>query len=66
MPMATQSQSVTEVVVAYPWRNSGRPEALAYTLARVLDTVAAAPQAVAEMITAEGAAVAAAPLGDHS
>jgi len=28
--------------VAYPWRNSGRAEVLAYGLARVLDTVAPA------------------------
>ena len=56
-------QAVNELVVAYPWRNSGRAEALAYGLARVLDGVAAGPRAVAEMIIAEGAALAAAPLG---
>jgi cyanophycin synthetase len=56
-------QSVTELVVAYPWRNSGRAEALAYGLARVLDSVTASPSTVAEMINAEGAALAAAPLG---
>ena len=33
-------QAVNELVVAYPWRNSGRAEALAYGLARVLDSVA--------------------------
>jgi cyanophycin synthetase len=54
---------VSEVVVAYPWRNSGRAEALAYGLARVLDSVAAGPGAVTEMINTEGAALAAAPLG---
>ncbi len=47
---------VEELVVAYPWRNSGRAEALAYGLARILDGIAAGPAAVAEMITAEGPA----------
>ena len=56
-------QAVNELVVAYPWRNAGRAEGLAYGLVRVLDTVTAGPQAVAEMIIAEGAALAAAPLG---
>ena len=32
-----------ELVVAYPWRNSGRAEALAYGLARVLDSVSRWP-----------------------
>ena len=56
-------QAASELVVAYPWRNSGRAEALAYGLARVLDGVAAGAQAVVEMIDAEGAVLAAAPLG---
>jgi cyanophycin synthetase len=56
-------QSVDELVVAFPWHNAGRAEALAYGLARVLDTVAAGPEAVADMITAEGAALATAALG---
>ena len=56
-------QSVNELVVAYPWRNSGRAEALAYGLARVLDGVAAGPDVVSKMIADEGAALAAAPLG---
>ena len=56
-------QSVSELVVAYPWRNSGRAETLAYALAQVLDGVAAGPDAVSAMISAEGAALAAAPLG---
>ena len=56
-------QAVNELVVAYPWRNAGRAEALAYGLARVLDSVVAGPQAVAETINAEGAVLAAAPLG---
>jgi cyanophycin synthetase len=56
-------QAVSELVVAYPWRNSGRAEALAYGLARVLGSVAAGPEAVAEMINTEGAGLAAAPLG---
>src|SRR6476619_4307039 len=56
-------QAVNELVVAYPWRNAGRAEGLAYGPVRVLDTVTAGPQAVAEVISAEGAALAAAPLG---
>ena len=56
-------RAVTELVVAYPWRNAGRAEALAYGLARVLDRVTAGPRAVAEMIIVEGALLAAAPLG---
>ncbi|HEX7210197.1 MAG TPA: Mur ligase family protein [Propionibacteriaceae bacterium] len=56
-------QAVNELVVAYPWRNAGRAEGLAYGLARVLDRVTAGPRAVAEMIVVEGAALAAAPLG---
>ncbi|MCE3275454.1 MAG: putative ligase, partial [Propionibacteriaceae bacterium] len=54
---------VSELVVAYPWRNSGRAEALAYGLARVLDSLAAGPVAVAEMINTEGTALTVAPLG---
>ena len=56
-------QSVNELVVAYPWRNSGRAEALAYGLARVLDGVAAGPDVVSNMIAGEGAALAVAPRG---
>jgi cyanophycin synthetase len=56
-------QAVNELVVAYPWRNAGRAEGLAYGLARVLDTVTEGPGAVTEMIIVEGAALAAAPLG---
>jgi cyanophycin synthetase len=56
-------QAVSELVVAYPWRNAGRAEGLAYGLARVLDSVTAGPRAVAEMIMVEGAVLAAAPLG---
>ena len=56
-------QAVSELVVAYPWRNSGRAEALAHGLARVLDSVAIGPEAVTEMINTEGAALAAAPIG---
>lgn len=56
-------QSVNKIVVAYPWRHAGRAEALAYGLGRVLDGVAAGPERVTEMITAEGAAITAAPLG---
>jgi cyanophycin synthetase len=52
-------QAVRELVVAFPWRNAGRAEALAYGLARVLDRVSAGPHAVAEMITTEGAVLAA-------
>jgi cyanophycin synthetase len=56
-------RAVSELVVAYPWRNARRAEALAYGLARVLDSIASGPQAVVEMISAEGAVLAAAPPG---
>ena len=56
-------QSVNELVVAFPWRNAGRAEALAYGVALVLDAVSGGPHVVAEMINTEGAALAAAPLG---
>src|SRR4029453_12313860 len=56
-------RAVSELVVAYPWRNSGRAEALAYGLARVLDSIATGPEAVEEMISAEGAVLAATPPG---
>ena len=56
-------QAVNELVVAYPWRNAGRAEALAYGLARVLDSVGTGPAALAEMISAERGVIAAAPLG---
>jgi cyanophycin synthetase len=56
-------QAVSELVVAYPWRNSGRAEALAYGLGRVLDSVGTGPGAATEMINTEGTALAAAPLG---
>ena len=56
-------RAVSQLVVAYPWRNAGRAEGLAYGLARVLDRVTAGPRAVAEMIIVEGALLAAAPLG---
>jgi cyanophycin synthetase len=56
-------QSVDQLIVAYPWRNAGRAEALAYGLARVLDTLASNPMAVRNMITAAGADLATAPLG---
>jgi cyanophycin synthetase len=56
-------RAVSELVVAYPWRNAGRAEALAYGVARALDSVAAGPHAVAEMISAEGAVLAATPPG---
>ena len=56
---------VEELVVAYPWRNSGRAEALAYGLCRILDRLAAGPAAVAEMIVDEGRVLAASPLGSR-
>ena len=56
---------VEELVVAYPWRNSGRAEGLAYGLARILDGIAAGPAAVAEMIVDEGRVLAASPLGSR-
>src|SRR6478735_10318549 len=38
--------ALTELIVAYPWRNSRRAEGLAYGLGRVLDGVEEAPDAV--------------------
>ncbi len=45
---------VSELIVAYPWRNSRRAEALAYGLARILDQLADGPAALAPMIIDEG------------
>lgn len=56
--------SLEELVVAYPWRSSGRAESLARGLARILDAVDGPGSAVNEAIQFAGAALAAAPLGD--
>ncbi|MET1008399.1 MAG: Mur ligase family protein, partial [Propionibacteriaceae bacterium] len=56
--------SLEELVVAYPWRNSGRAEALAAGLAAVLDAVGSAGTPVNEAILEAGQALARAPLGE--
>ncbi len=56
--------SVSELVVAYPWRSSRRAEALAYGVARILDQVAAAPDVLAALVATEGDRLAATPAGD--
>ncbi len=55
--------ATNELVVAYPWRNSGKAEALAEEVASVLDGVARA-ESVPELVAAAGDAVASAPRGD--
>jgi cyanophycin synthetase len=54
--------STEQLVVSFPWRNSGRAEALGEAVAAVLDDVAAGGD-VAESLAAAGARVASAPLG---
>lgn len=51
------------LVVAYPWRNSGRADALAEGVASVLDGLADG-RPVAELVEAAGRSVAAAPRGE--
>lgn len=53
---------VEELVVAYPWRNSGRAEALAGGLAAVLDAVGG-QQSVADTVAAAGRRIAETPTG---
>ncbi|HWJ54457.1 MAG TPA: Mur ligase family protein [Propionibacteriaceae bacterium] len=55
--------SVTELVVAYPWRNSARAEALAYGLATVLDELSDGPAAMLGALDAAGRALADTPPG---
>jgi cyanophycin synthetase len=55
--------TVTELVVAYPWRNSARAEALAYGLAEVVDQLAAGPEAMLAVLEAAGQSLAATPAG---
>ncbi len=54
---------MNELVVAYPWRSSGRAEALAYGLAAVLDIVGDGPARVAEVVAEQGQVLADAPGG---
>ena len=54
--------ATTELVVAYPWRNSGKAEALAQAVASC-STVSAVRTPVAELVAAAGELVAAAPRG---
>jgi cyanophycin synthetase len=69
--LAVRSRSgatLDELVVAYPWRNSGRAESLAHGLSSVLDAVgtdvSGRGQAVNEAIRSAGQALAAAPPGE--
>ena len=55
--------TLTELVIAYPWRNHARAEALGYGIAAVLDEVPADPYAVIAAITDAGAALARTPSG---
>ena len=55
--------AVSEVVVAYPWRNARRAEALAYGLGRVVDAVPDGPEALLSALQAAGAALAVVPPG---
>lgn len=54
---------VSEVVVAYPWRNARRAEALAYGLGRVVDALPDGPEAMLAVLEAAGAALAEVPAG---
>ena len=55
--------TLTELVVAYPWRNHARAEALGYGIAAVLDQVPADPYSVIAAISDAGAALARTPSG---
>jgi cyanophycin synthetase len=55
--------SVTELVVAYPWRNSARAEALAYGLAAVVDALPAGPETMLAALEAAGRSLADTPAG---
>lgn len=54
---------VSQVVVAYPWRNARRAEALAYGLGRVVDALADGPEAMLAALEAAGATLAGVPAG---
>src|SRR4051794_9082726 len=55
--------ATNELVVAYPWRNSGKAEALAEGVGSVLDGVGVG-RSVPELVAAAGDSVAAAPRGE--
>ena len=55
--------TLTELVIAYPWRNHARAEALGYGIAAVVDEVTADPLAVTAAIADAGAALARTPSG---
>ena len=57
--------SASELVVAYPWRNSARAEALAYGLGRVVDDLAAGAEPMLATLADAGAALAATPPGSR-
>ncbi|HET9647273.1 MAG TPA: Mur ligase family protein [Microlunatus sp.] len=56
--------TTSELVVAYPWRNSGKAQALARAVALVLDGLAAG-QPVDELVAEAGQLLAAAPRGER-
>ena len=65
--MAVRSRpgaDLAELVVAYPWRHSGRAEALGTAVALVLDAAAAGADQVAPALAAAAERLPAAPLGD--
>ena len=55
--------TLTELVIAYPWRNHARAEALGYGVAAVLDQIPADPYVVSDAIRDAGAALARTPSG---
>ena len=56
--------TVTELVVAYPWRNSRRAEALAYGLAGAVDEMVGGPERVTEAIDRAAAVLGTTPAGE--
>jgi cyanophycin synthetase len=55
--------SATEIVVAYPWRNSARAEVLAAGLSRVVDALRGGAEPMLAALAEAGAALAATPSG---
>ncbi len=60
---ARTGPTVRELVIAYPWRNERRAEALGHALARTLDALDQGRDAWIALIATEGAALAAVPAG---
>ncbi|HEY5887708.1 MAG TPA: Mur ligase family protein, partial [Acidimicrobiales bacterium] len=61
---ARPGRTVGELIVAYPWRNGQRAEALASALGGVLDAVADGSDAVAQAVQQGGELIRATPAGD--